>query len=286
MKTRNTILRNVVVALAVLLAAGAAQGQTVMCGSSPCVSGDTSATGILDLSVGGTLYDVTFVFTDAEEVYGPPPGVYDFTTEAAAKEAVDAVNVALNSVPTILRVIEISAYRIGFAFVEFLMQPNVEVLDGFYREEETAWLLFPGGSATGVYTDETVYADFEEAGGTPAPTIDFTADPATIELGGTSTLSWLVTDADSCTGSLGSGGWPGAKDPVSGSEDVSPTATSTYRLTCDGSGGQSESELMVTVPDPDIDVPTMSAYMLAGLALLLMALGGAVIRWRAQYRAS
>jgi hypothetical protein len=269
MKTRNTILRNVVVALALLLGAGAAQGQTVMCGSSPCVSGDNIATGILDLNVGGTLYDVTFVLTDAEDLYGPPPGFYDFTTENEAREAIGAVNDALNTVPTIFTVGEtpsdVAAYRVPFDFFVFLSQDNVEALDGFYREEETAWLLFPGGTASGLYTDATMYADFEEVGGSPAPEISFSANPPNIDLGDTSLLLWSVTDADFCDGSLGSGDWPGAKDPVFGEAEVSPMVTSDYILTCDGPGGQSEEQVTVTVPEPGAILSLAAALATLGL---------------------
>jgi hypothetical protein len=264
MKTRNTILRNVVVALALLLGAGVAQGQTVMCGSSPCESGDTSATGILDLNVGGTFYDVTFVLADAEELYGPPPGDYDFTTDDEAIEAVDAVNDALDTIPTILRINEAPAYRVPYDFIQIGDSPNVKARDAVYREEQTAWILLPG-SSSGVYIDETMYADFEEVGGSPAPTIDFAADPTTIEFGGTSTLSWLVTDADSCDGSMGSGGWAGAKDPVSGSEDVSPMVTSDFVLTCVGPGGPSDSELTVTVPEPGATLSMAAALATLGV---------------------
>jgi hypothetical protein len=272
---KNKILSNALVAITMfLLAASVAQGQTVMCGSSPCVSGDTSATGILGLNVGGTFYDVTFVLTDAEPLYGPPPGVYDFTTDNEATEAIDAVNAALDSVPTIFFVgetpYEVAAYRVPFDFVEFLMTPNVEALDGFYREEETAWLLFPGGTASGLYTDATMYADFEEVGGSPAPMISFSANPPNIDLGDTSLLLWSVTDADSCDGSLGSGDWPGAKDPVFGEWVVSPMVTSDYILTCDGPGGQSEDNVIVTVPEPGAILS-----MAAALATL-----GVVRRWR------
>jgi hypothetical protein len=262
MKTRNTILRNVVVALALLLGAGAAQGQTVMCGSSPCESGDTSATGILGLNVGGTFYDVTFVLADAEEVYGPPPGVYDFTTDDGAIEAINAVAAALNTIPTILRVNESFAYRIPYDFIQIGDIPNVKAREGIYREEQTAWILLPGGNSSGVYTDETMYADFEEVGGSPAPTIDFGADPETIESGGTSTLSWGVTDADSC---FGSNHWPGDKDPVSGTQDVMPSQTSRYVLTCEGPGGQSEEEVTVTVPEPGAILSMAAALATLGV---------------------
>jgi hypothetical protein len=270
MKTRNTILRNVVVALALLLGAGVAQGQTVMCDSSPCVPGDTRATGILDLNVGGTFYDVTFVLTDAEPLYGPPPGVYDFTTDAEATDAVNAVNDALNTLPTIVRVGEtpgeVFAYRVPYDFIQLGDIPNVKARDGKHREEDTTWFLLPG-SSSGVYTDPTMYADFEEVGGSPAPTIDFGADPATIESGGTSTLSWGVTDADSCAGS---DGWSGDKNPVSGTEDVTPFQTSVYVLTCVGPGGESAEPVTVTVPEPGAILS-----MAAALATL-----GVVRRWR------
>jgi hypothetical protein len=264
---KNKILSNALVAITMfLLAASVAQGQTVMCGSSPCVSGDTSATGILGLNVGGTFYDVTFVLTDAEPLYGAPPGVYDFTTEATAKEAIAAVNDALNTLPTIFFVgetpYEVAAYRVPFDFVEFLMTPNVEAVDGWYREENLEWRLSPAGVQTGVYTDETMYADFEEVLGSPAPTIDFGADPETIESGGTSTLSWGVTDADSC---FGSNHWPGDKDPVSGTQDVMPFQTSRYVLTCEGPGGQSEEEVTVTVPEPGAILSMAAALATLGV---------------------
>jgi hypothetical protein len=69
---------------------------------------------------------------------------------------------------------------------------------------------------------------------------------------------------------MGTGDWPGAKDPESGDEDVDPMVTSTYILTCFGPGGQSEEEVTVTVPEPGAILS-----MAAALATL-----GVVRRWR------
>src|SRR3989344_1512112 len=49
-----------------------------------------------------------------------------------------------------------------------------------------------------------------------APTADISADPLTVIEGATTTLSWISTDAETCTAS---GGWSGSKT-LSGSEDV------------------------------------------------------------------
>jgi hypothetical protein len=92
MKTRNTILWNVVVALALLLGAGAAQ-------AAPTVRLDpmdnTVALGIENLDVNGTVYNVDFVFTDSDMLYGFPK-VFDFTSAADANTAVDAARAVLN----------------------------------------------------------------------------------------------------------------------------------------------------------------------------------------------
>ena len=88
---------NVVVALMFLMGVGAAQAQTVI------FDGD-NATEILDLQVGPTLYDVIFLDDTAENIYGPEPGVYDFTTSEGAEEAMEAVNDALNTEPDVMSV--------------------------------------------------------------------------------------------------------------------------------------------------------------------------------------
>ncbi len=67
----------------------------------------------------------------------------------------------------------------------------------------------------------------------PLPTVTISASPSTITSGSPSTLAWSSTNATSCTAS---NGWTGTKG-TSGSLSVTPTANTTYTLTCTGTGG-------------------------------------------------
>jgi cysteine-rich repeat protein len=102
MKTRNTILWNVVVALAFLLGAGAAQAQTVVFDP----ANPTKATGILNLPVSGFgTFDVVFEEqATANDIYGPFPGdevgLAPFFTALDVGAAASAVNAELNFAPT------------------------------------------------------------------------------------------------------------------------------------------------------------------------------------------
>lgn len=78
---------------------------------------------------------------------------------------------------------------------------------------------------------------------TPAPTLTFNATPSTITEGGSATLSWDAQNATTCTAS---GGWIGSKG-FSGSEIVSPLATTLYTLDCTGDGGNVHKETTVSV---------------------------------------
>lgn len=76
----------------------------------------------------------------------------------------------------------------------------------------------------------------------PVPTMTFTANPATITVGQSSTLSWTSTGADHCY----VGGAPG-QDVPSGTAVVSPTTTTTYEAGCTGPGGTVTKQVTVTV---------------------------------------
>jgi hypothetical protein len=80
-------------------------------------------------------------------------------------------------------------------------------------------------------------------GGPSPPTVSLTANPTSITSGSSSTLSWNSTNATSCTAS---GAWSGSK-ATSGTQSVSPTSTSTYNLSCTGTGGTANASATVTV---------------------------------------
>jgi len=75
----------------------------------------------------------------------------------------------------------------------------------------------------------------------PAPTASLTANPASIQAGQASTLSWTTQNATSVTlegiGKVG----------PSGSQTVFPKASTTYKLTATGDGGTQEATARVTV---------------------------------------
>jgi len=94
-----------------------------------------------------------------------------------------------------------------------------------------------------------------DGGVTPPPVVPVTAlsaSPSTIDQGQSTTLSWGSTDATSCTA-----GWT-ASTATSGSESVSPGATTTYAITCNGDGGSASDSVTVTVNAPPAPVPTVN----------------------------
>jgi hypothetical protein len=102
---------------------------------------------------------------------------------------------------------------------------------------------------------------------TPAPpTVTLTASPTSIASGQSSTLDWSSTNATSCTAS---GGWTGTK-ATSGSESVSPTSTTKYRLACTGTGGTSSDSATVTVvPAPTVTLTANPTSITAGQSSML-----------------
>jgi hypothetical protein len=85
------------------------------------------------------------------------------------------------------------------------------------------------------------------------PTISLAAAPTTIAAGQSATLTWSSTNAISCTAS---DGWSGIRS-TSGSQAVTPAATTTYILTCTGLGGVASTSALVNVTPPPA-LPTVS----------------------------
>jgi hypothetical protein len=113
--------------------------------------------------------------------------------------------------------------------------------------------------------------------GTPAPTVNLSADPATIPSGSSSVLSWSSSNATSCTAG---GAWSGSK-ATSGSQAIGPlTASRTYDLTCTGSGGSTQRSATVTVtaasPPPPPPAPTLT---LTASASSVTSGGNVTLNW-------
>jgi hypothetical protein len=107
---------------------------------------------------------------------------------------------------------------------------------------------------------------------TPAPTVTISATPASTSAGGASTLNWSSTNATSCTAS---GGWTGTK-ATSGTASVSPTSSTTYTLSCAGTGGAAKSSVLVTVVPATPVAPTVT---LSANTATITAGSTATLKW-------
>ncbi|NND65746.1 MAG: hypothetical protein HKM24_07260 [Gammaproteobacteria bacterium] len=178
--------------------------------------------------------------------------------------------------------VQIWAARDGEDYIKIVERFNVKfggkntsstnVVEGF-----TSFWLLPytsGGAASGAgpagYTRENTFTVYDEVivstesipapsfavgDGNPAPTVSLTASPTTITEGASSTLTWTVTNATSCSAS---DAWSGAKLATGSSEMVMPLVTSTYTLSCTGIGGTRSDSVTVTVNPLVTDPPTVS----------------------------
>ena len=99
-------------------------------------------------------------------------------------------------------------------------------------------------SATGADTTNTKTATVTVIP-PPPPAITFTASPPAILAGGSSTLSWNVTGATTVSINNGIG-----TVAASGTQSVSPAATTTYTLSATGPGGSNTGTATVTVVPP------------------------------------
>jgi hypothetical protein len=108
-----------------------------------------------------------------------------------------------------------------------------------------------------------------------APTVSLSANPTTVQAGGSSTLTWSSTNATGCTAD---GGWAGNKS-ASGSQSVGPLATSTtFGLTCNGSGGSATQSVQVLVSGGTEPPSEDSGGGGPVDSLLLLALASATLR--------
>jgi phospholipase C len=83
----------------------------------------------------------------------------------------------------------------------------------------------------------------------PAPTVTITANPTTVVTGNSSTLTVAATNATQVSVS-GSDGTKYDLQPAGGSQAVTPTATTSYKVTATGLGGTVTASTSVTVAPP------------------------------------
>ena len=95
----------------------------------------------------------------------------------------------------------------------------------------------------------------------PAPTVSISADPETIQAGGSSTLTWSSTDADSVVIDQGIG-----TVATNGSVTVSPIETTTYTISVTGPGGTATANVTVTAtyPPPTVSISADPETIQAG----------------------
>ena len=179
MKTRTT-LRNAVVAMVFALGVGSAQAGFMVTFDT---TDTTQATGILNLLVDGTFYNVSFTPNQqtAADVYGPFPGTFDFTTNEAAAAAADAVNDALNTSVAVQVGAEgslgLNGYRIAF---ETSPDPSTVTFwdTGFLA---SSWTRASMPDGDGYNLGGRVWATFAVV---PAPGAAWLLAPAIAALGG------------------------------------------------------------------------------------------------------
>ncbi|MDB5266526.1 MAG: hypothetical protein JWN89_341 [Parcubacteria group bacterium] len=95
-----------------------------------------------------------------------------------------------------------------------------------------------------------------------APTISFTANPASLPAGGGTTwLSWNATSASSCS----IANLYNSNGGATGSVPVSPAFTTVYTINCNGLGGPSSANVTVTVAPPAGSTVVTPSVKLSGV---------------------
>src|SRR5262249_4362784 len=104
----------------------------------------------------------------------------------------------------------------------------------------------------------------------PAPTVSLSAAPTAVSAGGTTQLTWSSTNASTCTAT---GAWSGTK-ATSGNQTInSISVTSTFDLSCTGTGGTTTRSATVSVNAPPPPAPTVSL----SAAPTTVAVGGSTL---------
>ncbi len=104
---------------------------------------------------------------------------------------------------------------------------NVSGNETVFPAQTTTYSMNCSGSGGSVSAQATVFVSAFQ------PTVNLATSPSSIAQGQSSILTWTSANAAQCTAS---GGWSGSK-ALSGSEQTSPSLTTTYSITCSNQNG-------------------------------------------------
>ena len=149
---RTVLLLTVVVTMGLLLGASAAQAFEVEVDET-----GTNATAIRNLEFNGELYDVTFLYSSTDDIWGDE--AFDFDDFTVAADAVVAVNDALNTVPEVVTVGPESGEQYALPFAQSGIFVDVQV--GAQNSTDNEW-VYSGSSYTNVATTNETYAKFSQ----------------------------------------------------------------------------------------------------------------------------
>ncbi len=130
-----------------------------------------------------------------------------------------------------------------FGFTRFQATKDGRLFGDTFVTSETTWTWRIADTFEVKQQAPTTPAPSPPPTVTPPTIAAFAASPTSITSGGSSTLSWTITDATSASIDRN----VGAVAATSGTTSVSPTATTTYTLTAANSGGSVTSTATVTV---------------------------------------
>jgi len=123
----------------------------------------------------------------------------------------------------------------------------------------------PTGAVLGSQTSAIVTIDGNAAA---QPTVAIAATPTTVSPGASSTLTWSTSNASTCTAS---GGWSGATATSGSASMNSIAATTTYMLSCSGTGGTTSQAATVTVSStpPSVTISASPTSVASGATSVL-----------------
>jgi hypothetical protein len=101
----------------------------------------------------------------------------------------------------------------------------------------------------------------------PAPVVGLTVSPNSITAGQSAILTWFSADATSCQAAYPAS-WTLSMSTY-GSQSVSPTSTTTYMITCIGSGGITNSSIVTVKIPPSVTLSSLHDAITAGNSTIL-----------------